>query len=303
MKIIKILLLLLAFIVPFSSFCTKIHSLNDMDPVPFSIQDLYNIKTPEDVVMSTKNSGWVFFHFLDQDRLQLIPDDDPKEARFEDAYLYEITEDLKREYEWFFADLCRQELRPGITEEDFNIVMEDMRQACAYQYKIHLQVTNEYLIPMAQDLVYFIDTYLENIGSFKVAKWPDFEIHTRKDGRAIATIVIYPVYIPGTKEDKNEVLRPMVNALLERYRNIAADIASDVEPRWNLKVEEDNVVFIAGSAGGRKTFVDNIIKRLKANGKHEVAKSAEKHVQKFYTPGKKFIKNYEYEHAPLIRVI
>jgi len=168
-------------------------------------------------------------------------------------------------------------------DDDFRRLKKDAMAGMAHRYKIHLQVKPNFLTSFVEDFVKFVlkDKSFDSIFAFKVSKDPTKLYHKREEN-PIPIIVLYVGLLLGTKGDKNKVLNQVIHAIVERYQNVAEEIALDLRPRFNRQVVADNnLVWIAGGDGDVKKVYQKLLFTL------------ERGIGKFLEPLRKKVKGFQ----------
>jgi hypothetical protein len=188
---------------------------------------------------------------------------------------------------------------------EFKNLREQIKEAMAYTYKIHFSVAEKYLAWFVKD---FMETLSNNdcfkyIDIFKVInsyiKGKHFPEKDKGLEAPVPIIVVYLCLIPGTKEEKNKILDPMIQTLVTRYGKIASKIAlrdwagNVVKPRYSYQIND--LIYIAGGNGDDKNeYVDAMkkVEKLGIKPINDVKKDP------LYTDDYAFITGYEYEYKP-----
>ncbi len=176
----------------------------------------------------------------------------------------------------------------NMTVKDFLGWIREIKRGMAFRYKIHLQVKPEFFVSFLKDFFQFIttDKNCKNIYLVKATKGFRPGMNYPKKGKNLScapgAIVIYVALVPGDKDGKNKVLSPLVNAIVNRYKNWTKTLALDVKPAFNEKIND--LVYIAG--GDRDCKRDYI----------GFLMSKKEPIDTIYTHGFNFINGYEYEH-------
>jgi hypothetical protein len=159
----------------------------------------------------------------------------------------------------------------------------------ALSYKIHLQIHPDYLVDFIIDFSFFIKTICD-IYAYKVFRGNFFDVY---GGKHLPVIVIYPYLIPGTKKERNKILRKIILTIQERYGKVASRIGlryehgmksdyhkENVCPRYNMKI--DDLIYIAGGNGDEKKRSYSTDEQAQQDG--------------WSNKDKYFFKGFEYEH-------
>ena len=85
-----------------------------------------------------------------------------------------------------------------------------------------------------------------------------------RNSQPLATVVIYPRFIKGSKKEKNDFLRPIVHGILKRYEKVSDLISLKVAPRFNMKITD--LVWIAGGKTKRQTMYTEMQQLLRDEG-------------------------------------
>jgi len=154
---------------------------------------------------------------------------------------------------------------PQEKKEYFNALKKEIIEGLAHEYKIHLQIKPEYFISFINDLKRFIvnKELFSNIYMFKFAEKfiPEkhyFDNDGKSPDQAIPTVVLYVNYIPGTIGEKTQILKPIIQALVKRYKNYLKNAHLGIPPRFNRHVT--GFVYLAGGAGDDKKVLYRKIK-------------------------------------------
>jgi hypothetical protein len=113
--------------------------------------------------------------------------------------------------------------------EDFKKLRDQIKEAMAYTYKIHFSVAEKYLEWFFYDLMETLSNNdcFKYIQDLKVLDSYDKGTHFPKKNKTLENplpiIVLYPCLIPGTKEEKNKILDPMIQTLVIRYGKVACN--------------------------------------------------------------------------------
>jgi len=180
-----------------------------------------------------------------------------------------------------------------LPSSNFDTFRKEAIAVLAHQYKIHLQVRQEYIVALVQDLLELIAGTKElnsYVVTFKIARYYQKGIHLPLDDQdtefeQIPVIVLYIALIPGDKNKKQAILDSIVAPLVKRYGKIAGDIAlkdnkgEAIQPRFNHKIND--LIWIAGGNGDDKLWYQYYItsKKLKNT---------------LFTDDYSFFKGYEY---------
>lgn len=189
--------------------------------------------------------------------------------------------------------------------DDFKTLREQIKDAMAYTYKIHFSVAEKYLEWFVGDLVKVLSNHdcFKYIEIFKILPSYEEDTHFPKKNSMleapVPVIVMYPCLIPGTKEEKNKILDPMIQTLVARYKNIASKIVlrdwknEVVKPRYNLQIND--LIYIAGGNGDDKNEYVDAMKKVKELKIEPIKGVIE---DPLYTDNYTFIRGYEYEYKP-----
>lgn len=168
-----------------------------------------------------------------------------------------------------------------MNESQVVTLRKEIIKGLAYRYKLHLQIKPEYLVWFVNDFEKFItnDPRCKNIESFKAAARGNIENFQKKED-PLATIVVYIVLVKP--KDRYKVIKPILQAILERYKNVSKEIDFGVVPRFSKKIKD--FIYISGGDGDTKK-----------------AFKAKKIENKIYTDDYAFFKGYEIKPEKILK--
>ncbi|MBX9830517.1 hypothetical protein K2X40_01035 [Candidatus Babeliales bacterium] len=150
-------------------------------------------------------------------------------------------------------------------------------------WKVHIQVKPEYIIPFMKDFIKFFssDDNFKYVYDFKVAekfvKGSNIPADNRSLRYLLPIMVLYvKEFFSETHEQRNQVLDPIIKALVERYDDEVVGL--DITPRGNAKINK--LVYIAqDNFDHKRSFMFS---------------DGQDFIDEIYTPGMIFVKGYEY---------
>lgn len=178
---------------------------------------------------------------------------------------------------------CMRKKFELLHQKDFIKIQEEALVASSGRYKIHFQIKQEYYKSFIEDFEKFMITNGEckkYLCAFKFLAKP-FKNSDLVDG-SMATIVVYFVLIPGEKNEKNIIVKLVLDSIINRYGLVAKEIDLGVVPRYSKKIKD--FIYIAGGEGHEKW---EYLKRLKAG---------EKLKKDIFTDDMVFFKGYEIDY-------
>jgi hypothetical protein len=130
-------------------------------------------------------------------------------------------------------------------------------------YKVHLQITDEYLISFLEDFASFIaeNKWGKMIYEFKVCTEDIKEELKKKD--PTAQIVLYLPLLPGTINEQHDILENLLQAIAQRYKNLPDKAILEGCPRMNKKISR--FIYLAQGDGNMKLKVKRIIENSGGN--------------------------------------
>jgi len=175
------------------------------------------------------------------------------------------------------------------TRNQLREIRKEVIEGMEHTFKIHFQVKPEYIVSFLNDFARLLksDPRLKNIESFKVAKElkPGYHIPIGKNTfkvHPLPIIVAYLKLIPGSNEDKNKIIEPILDALIERYKDVSEELDLGYPPRFNMEIWD--FIWIAGGEG----YVKEKYKR--ALDAHVLDRN------NLYTDDFAFFKGYEFDY-------
>ena len=146
----------------------------------------------------------------------------------------------------------------AIEAGDYERIKNEARAAEGSVFKIHMQVKPAYLKSFVEDLSMYVskDPRLKNVMTMKFAKNP-FDVQIIE--RSMPIVVIYVNKFNGSAQQRDQIIRPIIDALRERYdKHIETIALKDLAPRHNRKIND--LIYIAGGNGDVK---DEYIKLIR----------------------------------------
>ncbi|MFC1842753.1 hypothetical protein ACFLYU_03800 [Candidatus Dependentiae bacterium] len=249
----------------------------------------------------TISSGWVKVRKLDVSEKSLLKKD--KKSRFFNfnvsnwashkpnfvslrrAFVFvdidKGVKPIKSEIDSFFIDNTKKKFSK-LSDKDFKGIQKEGIGAMGWRYKIHLQVKEEYLNSFVKDFTNFVlkDERCKYIFEFKYPRKVGGIYKEKKN--AMPMVVVYVSLLPGSKKEKNKILKPIVDAIVERYAHVSKKIDLKIPPRYSRKIKD--FIYIAGGDGDDKKYYLWLIEedKLKRN--------------LIYTKDYVFFKGYEFDY-------
>jgi len=177
----------------------------------------------------------------------------------------------------------------------FKGLKQEVLNGAAHRYKIHLQIKPEYYASFMNDFITFIKTnsHLRNIAHFKFTNsFKPGENYYKKRRKApknaIPIIVLYVCLLPGTKDQKNDLLQEIIQAIIDRYEDYLDEAHLPIKPRFNRHIK--GFIYLAGGDGDDKEELYIRRNEIRSRGYRfsKIKKS-------IYTKDWAFFRGYEYD--------